>query len=218
MLDSISATDLVRLFGAWKTTFAEQRAFLISLDGQVGDSDLGITMSKSFAAASDAVSAAEPGLSVSKVLRTAGAVMAKTAPSTMGTLTATGFLRASKALENAEALRTAEAAIFWRSFYDGVADRGKAKLGDKTLLDILDPIARSLEASAAAGDTLGGALSTATDVAAEALENTKTMVAQHGKAAVFREKTVGLPDAGATAGFLVIQTMRDFVAGQTAAA
>lgn len=218
MIDTISAPDLVAMFGAWRTLFAEQRNFLISLDGQVGDSDLGITMSKSFAAAFDAVSAAEPDASIAKLLRTAGAIMAKTAPSTMGTLTATGFLRGGKALETADALGTAEAAIFWRAFHDGVADRGKARLGDKTVLDVLDPIARSLEASAASGEALAPALSRATDAASEALENTKVMVAQHGKAAVFREKTVGLPDAGATVGFLIIQAMRDFATGQPLAA
>lgn len=103
-------------------------------------------------------------------------------------------------------------AAFWRAFADGVAERGKAKVGDKTLLDVLDPIARSMEASAASGTSLSSALSTAADVAAEALENTKTLVAQHGKAAAFQEKTVGLQDAGATVGVFIVQRMRDFVA------
>ncbi len=81
--------------------------------------------------------------------------MAKAAPSTMGTLTATGFLRGGKALESAEAIGTAEAAAFWRAFANGIAERGKAKVGDKTILDVLDPLARALEAQAEAGAPLG---------------------------------------------------------------
>ena len=212
-MDAIQAADLVKLFEAWRTTFAEQRDFLIALDGKVGDSDLGITMSKAFAAACDAVAAEGEGATLSRLLRTAGVIMAKTAPSTMGTLTATGFLRGSKALENATALGTGESAAFWRAFADGVTERGKAKLGDKTLLDVLDPIARSLEQAAASGTALGPALDAATDAAAEALEGTKSMVAQHGKAAAFQQKTVGLQDAGATVGVLIVETMRDFVRG-----
>jgi dihydroxyacetone kinase-like protein len=218
MMETLRATDLIQLFEAWRTVFAQQREFLIALDGKVGDSDLGITMSKSFAAAFDAVSAEEQGASISKLLRTAGVIMAKTAPSTMGTLTATGFIRGSKALENVDALGTKEIAVFWRAFCDGVAERGKAKVGDKTLLDVLDPLARSLEDAATSGEGLSNALSAATEVAAKALENTKSMVAQHGKAAAFQQKTVGLQDAGATVGLLIVQTMRDFVSGQTSAA
>jgi len=209
-MDAIKPADLIELFGAWKTLFAEQREFLIELDGKVGDSDLGITMSKAFAAAFDAVSAEGEAAGIAKLLRTAGATMARTAPSTMGTLTATGFLRASKALETGEGLGTAELAAFWRAYRDGIAERGKAKVGDKTLLDVLDPIATTLEAEAAAGSPLSKALSAAADAAGRALEGTKSLIAQHGKAAAFQEKTRGLQDAGATVGLLMIRRMAEF--------
>lgn len=45
---TLKAADLIALFNSWKMLFAEQRDYLIALDGKVGDSDLGITMSKSF--------------------------------------------------------------------------------------------------------------------------------------------------------------------------
>jgi phosphoenolpyruvate---glycerone phosphotransferase subunit DhaL len=210
-MDVITASDLIRLFDAWKQLFAEQREFLIALDGKVGDSDLGITMSKSFAAAAEAVAAEGETAGISKLLRTAGATMARTAPSTMGTLTATGFLRASKAVETATALGTAEMAAFWAAFRDGIAERGKANVGDKTIIDVLDPAARTLEAQAASGAPLDAALTAAANAAEDALEKTKTMVAQHGKAAAFQEKTVGLQDAGATVGALLFRKLSDFV-------
>ncbi|MBB4186546.1 dihydroxyacetone kinase family protein [Sinorhizobium terangae] len=211
-MDAIKASDLIRLFETWKALFAEQRDFLISLDGKVGDSDLGITMSKSFAAAAETVAAEGEAAGISKLLRTAGATMARTAPSTMGTLTATGFLRASKATEGADALGTAEVAGFWRAFRDGVAERGKAKLGDKTLLDVLDPIVVTLEAQAESGASLAEALAATSAAAEQALEATKSMLAQHGKAAAFQEKTIGLQDAGATVGYFLIRRMAEFVA------
>lgn len=212
-MDALRADDLIGLFQRWRDMFAAQRDFLIALDGKVGDSDLGITMAKSFAAAADTVTAEGPAAGITKLLRSAGAIMAKTAPSTMGTLTATGFLRGAKALEGAEAIGTAEAAAFWRAFATGIAERGKAKLGDKTILDVLDPVAGALEQAAASGLALAPALKQAADAAEAALERTKTMVAQHGKAAAFQEKTVGLQDAGATVGVLLVGTMSDFVAG-----
>ncbi|WP_421697307.1 dihydroxyacetone kinase family protein [Ancylobacter sp.] len=212
-MDALRADDLIGLFQRWRDMFAAQREFLIALDGKVGDSDLGITMAKSFAAAADTVTAEGAAAGLTKLLRSAGAIMAKTAPSTMGTLTATGFLRGAKALEGAEAIGTPEAAAFWRAFATGIAERGKAKLGDKTILDVLDPVAGALEQAAASGLALAPALKQAADAADAALERTKTMVAQHGKAAAFQEKTVGLQDAGATVGVLLVGTMSDFVAG-----
>ncbi|WFR97893.1 dihydroxyacetone kinase family protein [Rhizobium tumorigenes] len=210
-MDVISASNLIRLFEAWKQLFVEQRDYLISLDGKVGDSDLGITMSKSFTAAAEAVASEGAAAGIPKLLRTAGAIMARTAPSTMGTLTATGFLRASKAVEGAEALGTTEMAAFWVAFKDGVAERGKAKVGDKTIMDVLAPVAASLQTAATSGLALQEALSNAAAVASGALEDTKSLVAQHGKAAAFQEKTVGLQDAGATVGAMLIGTLSDFV-------
>ncbi|QRI61513.1 DAK2 domain-containing protein (plasmid) [Shinella sp. PSBB067] len=213
-LQTLNAADLIDLFKSWKELFAEQREFLIALDGKVGDSDLGITMSKAFAAAAEALEAEGEAVGISKLLRTAGATMARTAPSTMGTLTATGFLRASKAVEGKDALGTADMAAFWRAYRDGVAERGKAKVGDKTLLDVLDPVATTLEAQAAAGASLSDAMNATADAAEQALEATKSMLAQHGKAAAFQEKTVGLQDAGATVGALLIRRMAEFAASR----
>ncbi len=210
-MDAIRAADLIGLFQSWRDMFAAQREFLIALDGKVGDSDLGITMAKSFAAAADTVATEGAGAGLTKLLRSAGAIMAKTAPSTMGTLTATGFLRGAKVLEGVDAIGTSEAAAFWRAFATGIAERGKAKLGDKTILDVLDPVAGALEAAVASGLALAPALRAAADAADAALERTKAMVAQHGKAAAFQEKTVGLQDAGATVGVLLVKTMSDFV-------
>lgn len=213
-IETLNAAGLIDLFKSWKDLFSEQREFLIALDGKVGDSDLGITMSKSFAAAADALEAEGEAAGIAKLLRTAGATMARTAPSTMGTLTATGFLRASKAVEGKDVLETADMAAFWRTYRDGVAERGKAKVGDKTLLDVLDPIAVTLEAQAVAGASLADALNAAADAAEQALEATKSLLAQHGKAAAFQEKTIGLQDAGATVGASLIRRMADFVASR----
>lgn len=203
----LTANQTRALYPAWATRFVEEREALIALDGKVGDSDLGITMSKGFAAARDAVEAA-PEADIAGQMKLAGAALAKAAPSTMGTLMATGFLRGFKALEGTTQFGTPEAARFWRAFADGVQQRGKAQVGDKTVLDVLDPIAKALEAHTGA---LPEALETAVTAAAQSLEATRDMVAQHGKAAAFQEKSRGLADAGGTVALMLIEVMRDVV-------
>ena len=69
----------------------------------------------------------------------------------------------------------------------------------------------SVEADAKAGTGLSTALDNAHAVAVDALERTRDLVAQHGKAAAFQEKTRGIQDAGSTVAVILIHTMADFV-------
>lgn len=210
-MQRIDKENLPALFEALRDVFTAQREALIALDGKVGDSDLGITMNKAFIAAYESVrnNAADP---IGKTLQLAGMAVAKAAPSTMGTLVATGLMRGGKALEGAQTWDTVGMSSFWDAFLKGVADRGKAQLGDKTLLDVLSPIALALQAAHASGTALPEALARAAQAARDGLEATKAMQAQHGKAACFQEKTIGLQDAGATVGVLIIETLHGYVA------
>jgi dihydroxyacetone kinase-like protein len=206
-MDRIGRTELIALFQNLRDVFVERRDFLIELDGRLGDSDLGITMNKGFNAACEWVEA-NASEDVGKTITSAGMAVAKAAPSTMGTLTATGLMRGGKALAGRDSLRTEDVYIFWQAFRDGVVERGKAKPGDKTLLDVLNPIVASLERSVQQGAPLAVALGAATAAAQEGLEATKAMKAQHGKAAVYQEKSIGHQDAGATVGYFIIDAMR----------
>lgn len=209
-MDCIGKADLAPLFERLRDVFAAQRDFLIDLDGKVGDSDLGLTMNKAFIAASEAV-AGNAGDPPGRTIQLAGMAIAKAAPSTMGTLMATGFMRGGKALEAVSEIGTAQMAAFWVAFKNGVVERGKAQPGDKTLLDVLIPICTVLDAAAVADVPLPRALEQATRAAADGLEATKAMVAQHGKAACFAQKSLGLQDAGATVVLFLIEAISGFV-------
>jgi dihydroxyacetone kinase-like protein len=204
-MQTLCKPDLEPLFNRLRDVFLANRDNLIELDGKVGDGDLGLTMCKAFSATSLVVS--EHGADgIGRTLQLAGLAAAKAAPSTMGTLVATGLMRGGKALEHVEAIGTAEMSLFWTAFLNGVMERGKARRGDKTAVDVLAPVAESLAASAEAGLPLEDALVKAARAAAEGLEATRGMMAEHGKAACFREKTIGLPDAGATVIVLMVET------------
>jgi dihydroxyacetone kinase-like protein len=181
----------------------ENRDRLVAMDSVIGDGDLGLTMSGGFGgAAQDAegfVSEPEPG----KFLMKAGMAINKYAPSTMGTLMATGFMRGGKATAGKAELTSADLAVFFQAFLDGIMERGKAKPGEKTVVDAVLPAAEAAKAAAvkslakAAKDILAGAKN--------GVENSKTLMSQHGKAAVFREKTIGLEDPGCVAFSLVAE-------------
>ncbi|MCV6596646.1 MAG: dihydroxyacetone kinase subunit L [Mangrovicoccus sp.] len=214
-MQQLGPVDLLGLFDRLAARFERERDALIALDSHVGDSDLGLTMAKGFAAARARVfELSDP--SPAQIMQQAGAGLAQAAPSTMGTLMGTGFLRGGKAMAAHEVLDPAGFALFWRGFSDGVAARGKARLGDKTVLDVLDPIACAFESQAQARSDLPAASQAALEAAAQALDDSKSYMAQHGKAAAFREKTCGLQDAGGTVAWILADELHQAVLGAVA--
>jgi len=180
----------------------EHRDLLTELDRKIGDGDLGITMNKAFKAAEEEMKKVlhmEPG----KFFMKMGMAIAKAAPSTMGTLLATGFMRGGKAIVGKPDLLTEDLAVFFEHFTQGILERGKARIGDKTVLDVLTPIAETLAVSR--DKPLPEALAAAEREAVGALEETKLMISQRGKAAVFREQTIGIQDPGGTVAYLIIR-------------
>ena len=88
---------LFEFFKILKALFDENKELLVELDGRMGDGDLGLTMAKAFTAGYDEMSGTDE-TDLGKILMKAGMAMAKHAPSTMGTLFATGFMRGGKAI------------------------------------------------------------------------------------------------------------------------
>lgn len=209
-MDYFTSSNIPALFERFSLVFTEQKDALIELDSKVGDSDLGLTMAKGFAAAAAAVSELE-NADIETQFKTAGVAIARAAPSTMGTLMATGFMRGSGVTKGCETLGTVKLAEFWVAFRDGVAQRGRVQLGDKTVVDVLHPIAETMMIQAKTGTALPDALNSAYVSAVEALEVTKGLVAQHGKAAAFQEKSRGIQDAGSTVAVILVKTMADFI-------
>lgn len=200
-MTTFSTVELDRALIEISTLMDENKQRLIDIDSVIGDADLGLTMSKGFAAAKECaleLNDDDLGTRMKKI----GFALAKAAPSTMGTLMATAFIGAGKVLADKQEFDKNDIALMFRSMAESVQNRGKAKEGEKTLLDVLFPVARALEAYD--GDIQGG-MRTALQVARESLDATKELMSHHGKAAVFREKTLGLEDPGAAAATLLIE-------------
>jgi len=165
------------------------------LDGQAGDGDLGVTMTQ---VAKVLQERAGMAVGPSELLASCGAEIARRAPSTSGTLTATAFLRASKALGEGQGGVAALERCF-RAAFEGVQARGKASVGDRTALDGLDAVCASLRRSAAEGLGVGEALERAAEAAAEAASASATMLPKAGRASWVAERALGHPDAGCRA-------------------
>ena len=209
-MNTLGKEQIVIMIRAIRSTMEEQRDHLIALDSAMGDGDLGLTMVKAFVAA-DEFAASSDVTDLGKLLMQAGMTMAKVAPSTMGTLVATGFMRGGKALSGKESIDGSDLAAFLRAFADGIKERGKTEVGNKTILDVMHPAAVAAEQAAATADAGSASpafvLSAAAEAAQAGWEEAKGMLAQHGRQAYYREQSIGKPDPGATAGLFIIQAM-----------
>ena len=203
-MQGLNAADVKSIFLHIKNIIDREKETLTALDGIMGDGDLGITMTRAFSAAQEEAAQSEekiPG----KLLIKLGMTIAKTSPSTMGTLLATGFMKGGKSIEQYTEIGTEELAIFFEYFVKSVMERGKSVPGNKTVIDTLYPASLALRDASDRNDSLEEALKAARVASLKGLEASTQMKAQHGRAAYYQEKSIGKQDAGATVGTLIIE-------------
>nr|WP_106779213.1 dihydroxyacetone kinase subunit L [Lysinibacillus timonensis] len=188
-------------------TAKENEELLCNFDSQNGDGDLGITFSKVMKSLQQTYQTFD-GQDVGKFLYHAGMDISENAASTMGTLLASGFMQAGKSLKGKEKLEKEDFVVFYVSLIEGIQKRGKAAIGDKTILDTLKPIADSLKETSDLD--LKDAFEKAVEVAEKAVEKTKQLEAKHGRAARYENKSLGLVDSGSVVAKLLTQIFYQF--------
>ena len=183
---SLERTDLVaaleRIAAAMERDFAE----LNELDGQLGDGDLGVTMTRGMRAIMELKDTLSDDMGMA--LLACAQAFTKSSGSSYGTLMATGLMAAAKTLKGRTDVAPAELAGLIAEARDKMQARGKAELGGKTVLDSLDALAAALseEPTPAA----------AKRAVAQALENFRNKPATVGRARIFAEKSQGMDDPG----------------------
>ena len=135
-IGSVAVVAALRRVGA---TLVEREAYLTELDQQMGDGDLGITLSKIGAALVEFVDTTPVDGDLGKFLGKAGMAANRVGSSSFGTLLATAFMRAGKTLGARDEMTAADLAAMFAAADAGVQERGKAQLGDKTVVDALHP-------------------------------------------------------------------------------
>jgi dihydroxyacetone kinase-like protein len=159
------------------------------LDGQLGDGDLGVTMQRG-------------GRELAKVLPTlpddvgmallaCAQAMTRVSGSSYGTLLATGLMAAAKATRGRTEVPWSELSALLLGALEAMMARGKASLGDKTVLDVLDAAARAID-GVAPPDMLAAASGAVDDTMARM----RGQPAKIGRARIFAERSVGLDDPG----------------------
>jgi len=184
---------------------------LRQLDAAIGDGDLGITVTLGFEAVREQLSSLADS-DIATILRSSGLAFNRKAASTFGALYATMMIQAAQAAKGLDAIGLEELAEMVEAAVRGVSDRGKANPGDKTMLDALLPLGEALSAAASQRVPLSVGLSRAASAAEKGMQATVNMKSKTGRASWFADRTVGTQDPGATAVYLMIRSLDEFVA------
>ncbi|MCP2635467.1 dihydroxyacetone kinase family protein [Microbacterium sp. HD4P20] len=178
-----------------RATIHEHETELGRIDAIAGDGDHGVGMRTGIDAATDA---ADPALGLSGMLAAAGDAWSEKAGGTSGALWGAMLRAIGRALDHDDADPRATAVEAARAALEAVTSRGGARVGDKTMVDALDPYVEALAERLDAGAEIGDALAAAAQAATDAAAATSTLRPALGRARPLAEKSLGHPDAGAT--------------------
>jgi dihydroxyacetone kinase-like protein len=194
-------------------TVAENKEYLTQLDSAIGDADHGTNIDRGMQAALDKVEGIE-GDDVGGLLKTVGMTLVSTVGGAGGPLYGTLFLQMGTATAGKGELEPEDWAAALEGAVDGVQMRGKAEIGDKTMIDALLPARDAFRSALADGASFEDALNRSAGAAEEGMHSTIPLVARKGRASYLGERSAGHQDPGATSSYLLIKTAAETWSGE----
>lgn len=184
----------------------QNKDYLTELDAAIGDADHGINMNRGFQkVASQLPSVADQD--IGSILKSVSMTLISSVGGASGPLYGTMFLRMSTAVAGKLELSDEDLVAFFQAMVDGVVQRGKANLGDKTMLDALYPASDAFKQAIAKGSSTQEALQQAVAAAEQGMKNTIPLVAKKGRASYLGDRSANHQDPGATSAYLILKTL-----------
>jgi dihydroxyacetone kinase-like protein len=182
----------------------EHREELIALDRAIGDSDHGENMDRGFQAVMEKLVQTPPETPGAALKLAAMALMSKVGGAA-GPLYGTAYLRAATALGESADIDAAALAGALTAARDGIVARGKAELGDKTMVDAWSPAVEAADEVLVAGGDAVAVLAAAAEAAEVGAVTTDPLVARKGRASYLGERSAGHRDPGAASSALLLR-------------
>lgn len=185
----------------------DNKDYLSEVDGLIGDGDHGVNMNKGFTRFEQRISNQE--LSFTQGLHLLSEVLMGEIGGSMGPIYGTLFEEMAVAGEHAEKIGLEQMNAMLQAGLKGVQELVPARVGDKTLVDTLEPAAQALDSAARRGETFETALAYMKEAARNGRDSTKNMVAVYGRSSRLGKRSQGVLDAGAVSCCLILEAMAD---------
>jgi len=205
---AVSKEDVLRWLDTLQELFAQNEQRLTDLDSAIGDGDFGASLTRGFTAVK-AQLAANPPADLRAVFQNVSMILIKTMGGSSGPLLGTFFLRAGATCGDKSELAPADVVALFKAGVEGLKQRGKAELGDKTMMDAWIPAVEAMQSALDAGGGLPEILERGAAAAEAGMQATIPMQARKGRGSYLGERSVGHQDAGATAVAMLFKATAD---------
>lgn len=207
-MEVITAQDAKEMLIYVADKVIQQKDCLTQIDSAIGDGDHGIGMSRGMQKTKIKLESRDFN-DVYSVFTAAGKTMLMSMGGASGVIFGSLYLAGAKDMTPAEEIRPKELAEMERKSLQAIKERGKAEVGDKTMVDALEPAVIAMEENS--NRSFLDMLKAAEAAAKQGVEDTKQYVAKFGRAKSLFERAIGHQDAGATSVWLIFQGMREYV-------
>lgn len=193
---------------ALQQIYHDQKDYLTLLDSAIGDADHGINLDRGFTAAAAELDNNSPP-DISATLKTVAMTLIRTVGGASGPLYGTFFLRASTACAGKSELQASDLATMFAAGVEGIIQRGKAQLGDKTMVDTLTPAVQTMQQALQDQIDICQMLEQGVAAAEKGMLATVPLQARKGRASYLGERSIGHQDPGATSAYLLVKIAKD---------
>ncbi|PKM58049.1 MAG: dihydroxyacetone kinase subunit L [Firmicutes bacterium HGW-Firmicutes-3] len=201
------AASVSSFISAINDSITSNKVFLTDLDGVIGDADHGINMTRGFNAVVTKVN--QEDTDVGATLKKVGMTLISTVGGASGPLYGTAFMKAGGEAVGMTTLDGETIIKMWLAGLEGIKARGKATLGEKTMIDAIEPAMEAFKKAMSEGATIEVGLERAVEAAEAGIEYTKTIRATKGRASYLGDRSIGHQDPGATSFTIILKTITE---------
>jgi dihydroxyacetone kinase-like protein len=203
---TVTRDQIVQWLEKTADVLTENKVYLTELDSPIGDADHGINMDRGFKKVREKLPTVADK-DIGNVLKTTGMTLISSVGGASGPLYGTFFMRAGMAVASKEELDNDDLVKMLQAGVDGIVQRGRAQLEDKTMFDAWAPAMEALKTAVANGNDTVTAVSIATAAAEQGMKETIPLQARKGRASYLGERSIGHQDPGATSSYLMLNAL-----------
>lgn len=202
----VSKEQIVRWLENTATVLNANKEYLTELDSAIGDADHGINMDRGFKKVMEKLPTVADK-DIGNILKTIGMTLISSVGGASGPLYGTFFMRSGMTVIAKEELTNDDLYKLLLAGVEGILQRGRAQLGDKTMYDAWAPALDAMRAGFDNGDDTITALRATVAAAETGMKDTIPLQAKKGRASYLGERSIGHQDPGATSTYLILNTL-----------
>lgn len=207
-MNEFNSSTAIEWLDALAEKYIEKKDELTELDRQIGDGDHGINMARGFTAVREKI-AAVANKDLGTIFKTTAMTLISTVGGASGPLYGSFFLQGSMAVNGKMSIGTPELAAMFDAGLKSIINRGKASVGDKTMVDAWQPAVDALKANE--NNPLPKAVEAAVAAARKGADSTIPLVAKKGRASYLGERSAGHMDPGAESTTILLEELSKVV-------